>query len=174
MLEAFDLIELDDKRIIWIVNGADYDLLQKKAGGRSDLVVMRPHPALTSTMMASDVIITKGNRTPLLECDVLGLHSLSLSHGHNAVDDYRTARIRSNTSLRVRGLNASILRDHIVNAMEKKIRKGASPEEIAAGRVKAAQLLLRRLDDKNKPEGPSTDGRVLSNVASGARPAPLP
>jgi UDP-N-acetylglucosamine:LPS N-acetylglucosamine transferase len=75
---AIDLLALPQRFIIWVADGADYELLQRRSAERDDLAVMKPHRDLTRTIIASDLIVTKGNRTPLLECEVLGIPSISL------------------------------------------------------------------------------------------------
>jgi hypothetical protein len=142
VLAAYELLDIPGKRLVWVAGQPDYDVVCGKCAGRSDVVVLKPHYDFTPTLLAADVAITKGNRLPLLECEALGIPSLSISYGYNPVDDYRVNRIRTNTALRARGLNAGVLAAHLRAAIQ---MRGAlqpkAPEAIAAGRIAAAQRL---------------------------------
>ena len=98
-------------------------------------------------MAASDLIITKGNRTPLLECEVLGIPSISVSFGYDPIDDFRIGRIPTNTALRARGLNCPLLSDHMVKALAKAREITGKPAgEILRGRMATVQRLQSHLE----------------------------
>jgi predicted glycosyltransferase len=149
---AFEALDSTEKRLLWVVDEPDYGVLATKASERTHISILKPHYDLSATMMASDLVITKGNRTPLLECEVLGIPSISISFGLNQVDDYRASRIRTNTALRGRGLSTSVLVGHMTRALGTSgslSRK--SVEESSRGRTAVAQRLLSILG-KGRPE----------------------
>ena len=117
VLGAYDSLNVGNKRLLWVVGDPDYSSLVEKSRDRDDLIILKPHYNFTPTIMAADVVITKGNRLPLFECEALGIPSISISYGHNPVDDYRVSHIRTNIALRARGLNKLALRDYIVKSL---------------------------------------------------------
>jgi hypothetical protein len=110
---AFDLLDIPEKLLIWVVDEPDFSALNQKIENRSDIRLMKPHSDFISTMAAADLVITKGNRISVLEAAALGIPSISLSFGNNPVDDYRVCRVPTNTALRVRGITPAIVKEHI-------------------------------------------------------------
>ncbi len=146
ILDAFTSLEGTDNRLLWVTGSPDYERLRDRSRQRQDVQVMRPHHTLTCTMIASDLVITKGNRTPLLECEALGIPSISLSFGYNIIDDSRIARISTNIALRGRGLSCTTLRGYMIKAIEKgRNFQRKSVDEISTGRKKAAQRIHQHL-----------------------------
>jgi hypothetical protein len=119
VLGAYDLLDVGDKRLLWVSGDSDYSSLVEKSRDRPDLTILKPHCNFTPTIMAADVVITKANRLPLFECEALGIPSISISYGHNWVDDYRVCHIRTNIALRARGLDKLVLRDYMVKALSR-------------------------------------------------------
>ncbi|HKW17039.1 MAG TPA: hypothetical protein VJO35_05980 [Terriglobales bacterium] len=109
MLDAYDLLDLQNKCLMWVADDPDFELLNSMSKERSDILIMKPHLNFASTMIAADLVITKANRISVLEAQSLGIPSISISFGNNPVDDYRVSRIRSNLALRGRGLDKRIL-----------------------------------------------------------------
>jgi hypothetical protein len=134
ILKAYNSLEQEEKRLVWVVGDPDHGMVAEKTNGRRDVVVLRAHLDFTPTMLACDLLITKGNRLPLLEAEALGIPSISISHGYNSVDDHRVALIRSNTALRARGLTPVSLRGHLLHALGRRdlVRRGA-PDGAASG-----------------------------------------
>lgn len=116
LLGAFDLLDSTPKYLVWVASGADHSLIAHKCADRLDIILTQPHYDFGPPIAASDVVITKGNRLPLFECEVLNIPSISISHGHNAVDDYRVSRITTNIALRARGLTKRVLAAYIDKA----------------------------------------------------------
>jgi len=147
LLEAFRSLNAVEKHLIWVVDGPDRETLAKKAETLDCVSIIAPHQDFTATMVASDLVITKGNRTPLLECEALGIPSISVSFGHDPIDDFRVGRISMNTALRAQGISSLLLRDHMVRALG---RKGAfvarTTGEISEGRKAAARRLRDHLE----------------------------
>jgi UDP-N-acetylglucosamine:LPS N-acetylglucosamine transferase len=113
VLDAFDLLPFPSKYLIWVVNGADFDRLNQRTKGRTDIISRRPHTDIERTMIASDVAITKASRMTCLELHALGIPSISISYGLNPIDDYRVPRIRSNRALRASALTSRLLCYHL-------------------------------------------------------------
>jgi len=115
---AYDLLDVPEKRLLWVVGSPDYETLVSKRGDRRDIMILKPHFDFTPTLNASDVLVTKGNRLPLLEAEMFGMPSLSISYGHNPIDDYRAGLIKTNTALRARCLNPASLKLHLERAIQ--------------------------------------------------------
>jgi len=147
LVQAFLALPLRNKRLLWVVGEPDFNFLTEKTQGEDDISILAPHSDLTTTMMASDLVITKGNRTPLLECEILGIATMSLSSGRNFVDDDRIARIRSNTALRVRGLTSPMLTKHMIASLARRTRlKRPDEHTVNQGRRNAAERICLHLD----------------------------
>ena len=69
-------------------------------------------------------MVTKANRAPLLECEVLTIPTGSISFGHNAVDDHRIGRIAANVAIRARGPDGAILSGYPAQALTRAIVMG--------------------------------------------------
>jgi UDP-N-acetylglucosamine:LPS N-acetylglucosamine transferase len=119
VLDAYDSLKAGDKRLLWVAGEPDYSALVEKSRDRHDLMILKPHYNFTPTIMAADVVITKGNRLPLFECEALGIPSISISYGHNPIDDCRVSQIRTNIALRARGLDTFSLRDYMLKALNR-------------------------------------------------------
>lgn len=150
VLEAFDSFSAQEKRLIWVAGGSDHEKITKAAAGRQDVMVMRPHDAIGQTMRASDLVITKGNRISTLECEALGIPSISLSFGNNPVDDNRVARIRTNTALKARGLTKGLLAREIDRALSQ-IVGVAVPDKVIASRSVMVASRLRHYLTRDGP-----------------------
>ena len=150
VLGAYDSLNVGNKRLLWVVGDPDYSSLVEKSRDRDDLIILKPHYNFTPTIMAADVVITKGNRLPLFECETLGIPSISISYGHNPVDDYRVSHIRTNIALRARGLNKLALRDYIVKALTRASEIQQMPRrDIQSQRLAVAKGLQSHLYDSS-------------------------
>ena len=114
---AFGRLPYSNKRLVWIVAGRDHSILCSKAMDHDNILVIQPHSGFTATLLASDLVITKGNRTPIFECEAMGIRSLSISFGLNPVDEFRIIRVPTNTALAAHGLSSDILGEYIVTAL---------------------------------------------------------
>ena len=108
LVAAWDALPHPSKRLIWLA-WRDYDSLRARFGDRPDILVLKEDWAIDRLMVASDLAITKGNRTTVCEAAFLGLPSISISSGVNWPDDVAIARVRSNSALRAGGVNAADL-----------------------------------------------------------------
>jgi UDP-N-acetylglucosamine:LPS N-acetylglucosamine transferase len=100
------------KHLIWIA-GSDADLLRVRLAGREDVTVHVFVDPIEQVLAASDLVITKGTRGATMDCVSAGVPSLSISFGTNPIDDLLVPRIRSNTSLQARAVDAATLLFHI-------------------------------------------------------------
>lgn len=142
VLAAYELLNVTEKRLVWVTGEPDYDSVRGRTADRKDIIILKPHYDFTPTLLASDVVITKGNRVTVLECEALGIPSISISYGNNPVDDYRVSRIRTNAALRARRLKPDVLAMYFRRSVE---NRGAfqqkSCEAMSSGRLFAAKLL---------------------------------
>ena len=123
LLAAWDALPYSSKRLMWLA-GRDYESLRARFAGRPDILVLKEDWAIDRLMAASDLAITKGNRTTVSEAASLGLPTITISAGANWPDDVAVARIRSNTALRLGGVKAPDL----ARLMVERIRGGWTPE----------------------------------------------
>jgi UDP-N-acetylglucosamine:LPS N-acetylglucosamine transferase len=135
VLRAYDGIDDPDKRLVWVAGGIDHALVSKRASDRPDIIVMKPHGTIARTMRAASVVITKANRMTTLECEAVGVPSISISFGNNPPDDNRVARIRSNTALRAKGLEPDVLRQCVSDSLS--VRAPGIPPEVLSARCRA-------------------------------------
>lgn len=145
ILETFDRLDFPEKRLVWVVGDPDHGRLAGMTNGRADILLLKPHWDFTPTLVASDLLITKGNRLPLLEAEVLGIPSVSISYGYNPVDDHRVALIHTNTALRARGLTPDSLRTHLLRALERGNHDRRRPINEAKAAGAAATLLYEHI-----------------------------
>ncbi len=108
LVQAYCLLNLHQKRMIWI-SDYDYNILSEVAKLHPTIVPLRPTRSVMQLMHESDLVITKANRITTLEASMLGIRSLSLSHGTNPIDDARVARIPGHVALRVGDVDATQL-----------------------------------------------------------------
>jgi len=102
--KAFRSIPCNDKKLVWIAD-EDFDLLSSYSISDDRIEILRPRNDIERLMIASDVVITKGNRITTMEAAALGVQTVSLSHGLNPVDDRRIHRIPHHRSLNAREIS---------------------------------------------------------------------
>lgn len=143
LVGSFDLLEERNKRLLWVAAEPDYSLLRHKAEDKNNISILKPHFDFTPTLLASDLVITKGNRLPLLECEKLQIPSISVSFGYNVIDDCRIAQIRTNTALRARGLTRSALKEYMLRSIARTDEIKRMPKaDDEVSRLAAAQLVV--------------------------------
>jgi hypothetical protein len=158
VIKAFDNLEIPKKQLVWVAADPDYSLVSEKVGGRDDVLMLKPHQDFPSTLIASDVVITSGNRITILECEALGIPSISLSYGRNPVDDLRVLRIPTNTPLRARSINSDQLGNYLLRALSNaRNLRHKNTDWVCRGRLAAARRLSFHLQRASK--GQSTDAR---------------
>lgn len=106
VLDAFSRIE-EPKHLLWVA-GPNINC--------PDVTVVEKDWCIERLMVAADVAVTKVNRITLIELEHLGIPSISLSHGLNAMDEQRAARIHSNRTLPARETSGEELSRHLIEA----------------------------------------------------------
>lgn len=135
LLSAFDRLKKRRKRIVWIGGSAQHP----------SVINIEKDWQIERLMVAADVAVTKTNRKTLVELESLGVPSVSLCYGLNAMDEIRARSIRSSVvldALRVTpaGLAASLLAQSQLQPR---------PRRATAGAEKAAHRLLSLLGRAN-------------------------
>jgi hypothetical protein len=98
VLSAFQSIRDQKLRLNWLA-GDDFQQLRARCSGVSNIHILKSYEPTEELIVASDLIITKGNRGTTLEASYLGIPSISLSEGQNPVDEMILNRIRSNIAI---------------------------------------------------------------------------
>jgi lipid A disaccharide synthetase len=108
LVPAFHRLQSARKLLCWVA-GDDFTALADQARGMPDVLVLKEHWPFEQLIVATDLVITKGNRVTIMEAERLGVPSISVSHGLNPVEDFIVPRIKSNLALRVKGINIEFL-----------------------------------------------------------------
>lgn len=108
VLEAFRQWSAREKFLFWLTK-ADGAAVARQTAGLPGVKVLVDCACVEQIMVASDVVITKGNRGTILDAASLGVPSLSLSFATNPVDETLVAEIRSNRALRAPATDAALL-----------------------------------------------------------------
>jgi hypothetical protein len=139
LMPAFAALQRTRKLLCWIA-GRDYAALCARTKEVPDVRMLEAHWPTEQLIVASDLVITKGNRGTIQEAAELGVPSISLSYGQNPIDEIIVSRIRSNLQLRVKGINV----DYLTKCMDDTLGswKGRDePERGATAVVSVAQAL---------------------------------
>jgi hypothetical protein len=145
LVSAFHALDCGKKLLCWAA-GADFDTLTNLTRGVRDVSILRSPWPTERLMVASDLVLTKGNRGTIIEVAELGLPSISLSSGQNPIDDCLVARIKSNLPLRMKGITS----DFLASCMQQKLEEGrddVAPPTRAPGVCLVAKALVRRIKD---------------------------
>ena len=132
---SFDAIAHRPKHLIWIA-GADYEVIRGKLSLRSDVTVLRYDPLIDRVMVASDIVLSKGTRKTLFELSALGVPSISISGGGNAIDDARSRRF---------DLNVAISRETRPEDLAARLVDTSGPRRAGRAYVDAASECARRI-----------------------------
>ena len=135
MLPAFDRLPYAEKKLFWVA-GNDTANLVNQMKQRDDIVILEQLWPIEQLMVASDVILTKGNRGTIMEASYLGIPSISLSHGLNPVEDYIIPRIQSNLALRIRG----IADEYLSSCIESQVARSTDEVWLAPAVVSASTV----------------------------------
>ena len=138
---------LDHLQVLWVVGDPDYSALAETTEVKNGRVrLLRPHWEFTETLLAADVVLTKSNRTPLLECEVLGIPTISISWGYNFIDDFRIEQIATNKVLRGQTLIPSELTAAIEDALVRcGLDAAVAEDRLTQGRARTVKRLLHHL-----------------------------
>jgi UDP-N-acetylglucosamine:LPS N-acetylglucosamine transferase len=116
LLRAFGAVKRSNKILLWL-SSRDYDLLKTKTAGQPNISIVRDCEAVDQVMVASDLVITKGNRGTIMDAASLGVPSLSISHAANPIDEVLVSRIRSNTAVNAKTTDAQTLAEAIQHVL---------------------------------------------------------
>jgi hypothetical protein len=156
LLPAIQALPRARKLLCWVA-GDDLEFLSDRTKGMQNVIVLKKAWPIEQPMVASDLVVTKGNRITIMEASALGLPSISLSHGLNPVEDFIVPRIKSNLPLRVKGISSEFLTrciDNIIDSCggslepEPSVPQFASVAEILARRIEKSRLLPKPRADK--------------------------
>lgn len=107
----------ENPKLVWIMTADEQRKLRAEAKVLEEILFLEPHRGFDRTMIAADIAITKGTRTTVFEFSALGTPSISLSHGHNPVDDLRVPRISTNLALQAQSITSEYLAHCISKAL---------------------------------------------------------
>ena len=140
LVPAFLRLERSKKLLCWVA-GEDFSALRDRAKGMPDVLVLKKHWPFEQLIVATDLVITKGNRVTIMEAARLGVPSISLSHGLNPAEDFIVPRIKSNLALRVKGINVEFLSRCLEDVLNSKISEEETLRR-APGVGSVAEVLL--------------------------------
>lgn len=109
---TFALLPRASKRLFWLASD-DYEDLAVRAVPYPDLTILPEGAKGPDLMAAADFALTKGNRNIVQELSARGLPTISLTHGLNTIDDFRTKKIRTNRTLVAETTDTSVLLRHL-------------------------------------------------------------
>ncbi len=115
LMAAWKILPRSPKRLIWLA-GQDFADLKSRYGKAEDLILLREDWRIDRLMAASNVLITKANRTTVYEAAAMGLPSISVSMMVNWPDDVAVANVMSNQALSVHSLTPERLAEAIQEA----------------------------------------------------------
>lgn len=141
---AFRAIGTPDKRLFWLTE--DDPVLSERAAGNSDIVIQGPDQPFDRLMVASDVGITKGNRSIVFELSALAVPSISFTDQWNGIDDFRTARIPTNSVLPLYRTSAARFRNELVGALDSRAKFQSEVSPWKDGREPIAARLAEIVD----------------------------
>ena len=145
-MPAFDSIESPNKRLVWLA-GEDYEMLRERTKDRARVVVMEEDAPFDRLMVASDLAITKGNRNIVLELASLRVPSISISHELNRMDDIRTSRVETNTTMPAADIDSQTLARRMNEMLQSAPPWSADEKPVFAdGIAGVAQRLAERIE----------------------------
>jgi UDP:flavonoid glycosyltransferase YjiC (YdhE family) len=155
VIPAFRGLPYGRKKLIWVA-GRDIEKLAARTGGVEDITLIGEFSPIEKLMVASDLVVTKGNRGTTIELASLGVPAVSLSFGLNVIDEMITWRIPTNTALNARGVDAECLRDAIHGAMaaDDSIAYLPSAEYAPGGAMRAAAELATIIHERSIGDRP--------------------
>jgi hypothetical protein len=134
---------LPQARLHW-VGGPDADLMHQLAAKHENLHFCPLSRQIDRDYVACDVAITKANRKSVLELEVLGIRSVSLTHRYNRIDDRRAATFQNTKLLDAKTTTPEELASLLVS----QAADGPAPSTIQPGAAAtaAAARIAQRMD----------------------------
>lgn len=115
VIRAFKMLAKKEKRLFWLT-GSDGELIERYAKGDPLLRVVSVCDFPERIMVASNVVITKGNRGTIIESSILGVPSISLSMRLNYVDEIFASSFDLNVSRHAKGVTPAQLASELSSA----------------------------------------------------------
>ncbi len=146
VVAAMERLGSDKRRLIWVA-GSDAGDLARRSSDRPWITVLDSTAEPDRLMVASDVAITKANRTTVVELHHLGVPTISITRGLNPIDDRAIAGIPTNTTLSAERLDPDGLATHLAklataeNDPPQTYLTDPPPKEVAAS------ILEERIDE---------------------------
>ncbi len=142
---AFRGLDAPAKRLLWLTE--DDPILTERARGLDDVEIRRPEEQPYDQLMAAtDIGVTKGNRNIVFELSALGVPSVSFTDQWNGIDDYRTARIPTNTTLRIDQVQPKQVQWELESALTARPALQANCPPWVDGRFAVAERLAEIVD----------------------------
>jgi hypothetical protein len=142
VIPAFRALSAPQKKLVWVA-GKDFDMLRDRLFDAEDVLVLSQCSPIERLMVASDLVITKANRGTTLELAHLGIRSVSLSHGLNAIDEAIIPRIATNVALHAKGVDSAYLCEVIARCLgEDRLAPPDAPAPSSEGGAAAAAAEL--------------------------------
>jgi hypothetical protein len=152
VLTAFDQLSNPNKRML-LVAGGDYEFVSSQTANRNDITVLREVVHVDRLMVASDVGVTTATYGISRELAALGIPSVSLSFGHNWIDDMFVRSIPTNTCLWAADADPVTL----ATCLESALVRGLAQPDVSAlegrGARVVAEAILSRLAKCGRPVG---------------------
>lgn len=140
LLPAFLELKMAKKLLFWVA-GDDCEKLMNRTKGIPEVRIVKKLWPIEQLMVASDLVVTKGNRVTVMEASQLGVRSISLSYGMNPVEDLIVPRIKTNEVLGIRGITSSLLASRMEHVLRSRDRV-RTPERTAPRAASVAKILL--------------------------------
>jgi predicted glycosyltransferase len=112
VLEAFECLPGDSKRLIWVA-AADHGLIARRTAGRNDVLVFDYYRDIDRLMVAANVAITKTNRKTVFELRHLNVPTIAVTYGLNPPDDVAVSSLKGVARLQGKETSAEQLCCHL-------------------------------------------------------------
>jgi UDP-N-acetylglucosamine:LPS N-acetylglucosamine transferase len=129
---------------IWIA-GKDTELVTELCASRSDIRVLRYSNEMDRVLAASDIVITKANRGTVMEAANMGRPTISITFGHNPIDDMLVTRLASNVTLNARATDSAVIASSIERVLNDDYLRNPRPLGITRSDDRVGALLLDEL-----------------------------
>lgn len=173
VLQAYRQLATSDKVLLWLCTAKDHESLSQLAAGLPNVRVIQDCAAVENVIVASDVVIAKGNRGTIMDAASLGVPSISLSGGMNRIDEILVARIRSNVALEVHAVDAAMLVTCIERQHASRGKDRPEPLNLhVRGGEEAARTLVREVQRLCARPGPVARGPAEAGWGPGTESQP--
>ena len=144
VIGAFETGRDGARRLIWVA-GTDAALIGERLAGRDYALVFDRCWEIDRLMAATDVAITKTNRTTIFELHHLGVPTIAVSFGLNPIDDQAVSGLVGVLRLPAEGLTSEALAAAMGNLAATPVTRTATTDAVNAAQA-CARLLSEVLD----------------------------